>query len=185
MPLVINNSLRGRDMHTHMQTHTYIHCTGSILRNQAHTWFKKISTTFIPQLKQTFPLLWHDFYISTLKIVSPLYFETILTWFIWIWGFWSISGLLFILHWWGEFFVGRHLVERFKWECAYIKQSGVTCSAICSINHCYQWYDYISLSKSSCGLVGRWFVTLKSTWGTTGLCGGKPSDSTQSFYRAL
>ena len=39
MPLVIN-SLGGG--HTHTHKHILIICTGSILRNQARAWFKKL-----------------------------------------------------------------------------------------------------------------------------------------------
>ena len=44
---------------------------------------------------------------------------------------------------------------------------------------------YVMHMKLTGGLVGRWFVMLKSIQGTTGLCRGKSFDLTQSFYTAL
>ena len=55
---------------------------------------------------------------------------------------------------------------------------------ITAISGC-QDIDYIMPTKLSGGFVGRWFVTLKSIQGTTGLCDGKPFDFMQPFYIAL
>ena len=91
-------------------------------------------------------------------------FATILIRFVHVSGFQSISGLLFILHWWG-FFIGRQPGWNVWMRLAYIKRLRVACSAICSTNHCYQsvvrisiilcaqnhlvalWEDDLSLSK--------------------------------------
>ena len=55
---------------------------------------------------------------------------------------------------------------------------------ITAISGC-QNIDYNMRIKSFGGLVGRWFVTLKSIQGTTELCGENPFDFMQSFYTAI
>ena len=123
--------------------------------------------------------------LNRLSPFHPLYcfaihFETILILFLCILGFWSpVYPAL-----------ADSPVEMSERGHAYIKWFGVACSAICSTNHCYQSIARISIiritgTKLSIGLVGWWFVTLKSMQGITGLCRGKPFDFTESFYIAL
>ena len=118
----------------------------------------------------------------------PIHFETILIRFLCILGFWSTSGFLFILHWQGRFFIDKCAVERSEWGHAYIKRFGVVCSAIRITNYYYQWlpeYQLYYMQKSSSGLVGRRFVTLKSIQGSTGLCRGKPFDYAIILYSSI
>ena len=49
----------------------------------------------------------------------------------------------------------------------------------------YETKFYILYMKSSGGLVGRWFVTLKSIRVTIGLCEGKPFNNFVQVYRVL
>ena len=65
--------------------------------------------------RQSIPYFTQD--LSRLLPFNPLncfaiHFKTILIWFLCILGFWSTSGLLFIPHWQGGFFIGICLVER-------------------------------------------------------------------------
>ena len=72
-----------------------------------------------------------------------IHFETIAIWFLYILGFRSINDTLFILrilHWqttWSKCLKEGH---------AYIKQFGVSCSTICSTNHCFQSVVRISIT---------------------------------------
>ena len=71
---------------------------------------------YTPRLKQNIPLLLgHEFCLSTLLIVSPFHFETILIWFLCV-----SCSCQFILHWQGGFFIGRRLVESSACKHAYI-----------------------------------------------------------------
>ena len=118
-----------------------------------------------------------------------IYFETILIWFLCVLSFWSISVLLFILHWQGGFFIGRCPVKTFKQEYAYIKRFGVTCPAIHITNHYYQSISRILIIlRTQNHLVAFWegdFSLSKVYEGSLGCAEGSPFDFMQSFYTAL
>ena len=87
--------------------------------------------------------------------------ETIQIQFLCISDFWSISGLLFIPHWWG-FFIGR----RSGWNVWKSILSDLELPVLLSMHRSLlsvscQNIDYNNRTKLSGGPMGKWFVTLK------------------------
>ena len=136
---------------------------------------------FPPRLKQTFAfqpfrLFRHSFWGKCNSV--SLHFRLLV--YKWSPVYPALSGR--ILHW--QMAWSKHLNKALL-ILSYLASLALPYVAPITAISRFQEYQLSYAQKWSGALMRRWFVTLKSIWGTTGLCRRNPFDFMQSFYTAL